>query len=195
MFGDAEMLLPLLPEDGVEVIVHCDAATAVFDMVAGHKTPASQVMAWTRKQILAHSQVVRMMRRLFVAHRKGASNAFDNAISRGYWDVARQLAAQLRIKLRWIPVTEGFRTFMSSMVRQQSERATQAAALRVLPATGLTTVLPQCRSRQQANRPPVVAASGLETDTDHMTDTDTDHGLLALDRSFVDTDHWSRALQ
>ena len=37
--------------------------------------------------------------------------------------------------------------------------------------------------------------SGLETDTDHMADTDTDHGLLALDRSFVDTDHWSRALQ
>jgi hypothetical protein len=162
MYGDAEMLLPLLPDDGVEITVHSDAATAVFDMVAGSRTPVSNVMAWTRKQILAHPQVTRMMRRLFVAHRKGASNAFDDAISRGYWDVARQLATQLKVKVRWAPVTEGFRTFMAAMVRQQAGLATQAAALKVLPAAGPVTVVTQPRSREAAGKPPVVAACAAE---------------------------------
>ena len=73
MYGDAEMLLPLVPDDGAEVTIHSDAATAVFDM-AGDKVPKSTVMAWTRSQILAHPQVQRMLYRLFVAHRKGAAN-------------------------------------------------------------------------------------------------------------------------
>ena len=33
---------------------------------------------------------------------------------------------QLKLKVRWVPVTEGFRSFMSAMVRQHAEHATQA---------------------------------------------------------------------
>jgi hypothetical protein len=156
LYGDAEMLLPLVPDDSVEVTIHSDAATAVFDMVASSRVPASTVMAWTRRQILMHTQVKRLMYRLFVAHRKGASNAFDDAISRGYWEVARQLARQLRIQVRWVPVTDAFRGFMTGMVKQLSQQATQKAALGVVPPAATVSVAAAKKQRAADRR--VVAA-------------------------------------
>jgi hypothetical protein len=129
LYGNVEMLMPLVPMESSEITFHSDAATAVFDMAPG-KVPDSEMMAFVAQRVRSHPEVCKREGTIFVTHCRGDRNQIDDAVSRGYTSVLDDITRQLNMSIRMVELTPAFKAFTHELVALHVRLEVQGQALK-----------------------------------------------------------------
>ena len=129
LYGNVEMLMPLVPMESSEITFHSDAATAVFDMAPG-KVPDSEMMAFVAQRVRSHPEVCKREGTIFVTHCRGERNQIDDAVSRGYTSVLDDIMRQLNMSIRMVELTPAFKAFTHELVALHVRLEVQGQALK-----------------------------------------------------------------